>query len=182
MQDATKATILALDPANTTGYAISDGTRSAYGTWDLTKWGTGHPGNRLVRLHELLVKTIRDNAVTLIAFEAASFGGINQATKAAHNELRGVIRMTAAEAGIPCREYQPTTIKKFATGHGHASKEQMIRAARTMLGLVTESDDVADAAWILALAQDDVKRPYVGKQKPQRRTARPRKKAEKRLF
>ena len=63
--------ILAIDPANTTGYALGDGQRAAYGTWDLTAWGTGHPGNRLVRLHELVGRTIRDNGVELIAFEAA---------------------------------------------------------------------------------------------------------------
>ena len=173
--------ILAIDPANTTGYALGDGQRAAYGTWDLTAWGTGHPGNRLVRLHELVGRTIRDNGVELIAFEAASFGGVNQATKAAHNELRGVIRLTAAEAGIQCQEYHPTTIKKFATGHGHATKQQMVRAAKTLLGLETESDDVADAAFILALAQRDVARPYVGRPVTTKKR-RPRKAKEKTLF
>jgi Holliday junction resolvasome RuvABC endonuclease subunit len=50
-------------------------------------------------------------------------------------------------------------IKKFVTGNGHAKKDQMIRAARTILGLTTESDDEADACSVLALALYEEARP-----------------------
>jgi crossover junction endodeoxyribonuclease RuvC len=60
---------------------------------------------------------------------------------------RGVILQRCAEAGIEVKSYGATRIKKCITGNGHASKEQMQRTIKTLLGLsaVPEPNDVADA-------------------------------------
>ena len=60
---------------------------------------------------------------------------------------RGVILQRCAAAGIEVKSYGATRIKKCITGNGHASKEQMQRTIKTLLGLsaVPEPNDVADA-------------------------------------
>lgn len=144
--------ILALDPANVTGAALSNGTQTVYCRWELVE---PHKPNehRLLVLYNRVRQAIEDNGVELIAFEEASFGSINPDVQAKHNELRGIIKLAAAEAGVKTVGYHPTTIKKFATGDGRAGKPQMIRAAETLLGLDTDDDNIADAAFILAMAQ-----------------------------
>ncbi len=60
---------------------------------------------------------------------------------------RGVILQRCAALGIEVRSFSATRIKKCITGNGHASKEQMQRTIKTLLGLseVPEPADVADA-------------------------------------
>ena len=146
--------ILALDPANVTGVAMSNGAQTVYCRWELKE---KHKPNehRLLVLYTRVRQAIEDNGVELIAFEEASFGSVNRNTQAMHNELRGIIKLAAAEAGLKTVGYHPTAIKKFATGDGRAGKPQMIRAAKTLLGLDTDDDNIADAAFILAMAQQD---------------------------
>ncbi len=137
--------ILAVDPANLCGYAHSAGH---HGTWDI-----GRSVSRLAVFRDLLHKARRDWGIDLIAYEDASFGGKNQATKAAHNELRGMIKLVASEIGAKTLSYMPSTIKKFATGNGGADKSQMMRACKTILGIMPRDDNEADALWILEAAR-----------------------------
>ncbi len=60
---------------------------------------------------------------------------------------RGVILQRCAQAGIVVRSFGATRIKKSITGNGRASKEQIQRTIKTLLGLsaVPEPNDVADA-------------------------------------
>ena len=60
---------------------------------------------------------------------------------------RGVILARCAAAGVEVKSFGATRIKKCITGNGHASKEQMQRTIKTILGLsaVPEPADVADA-------------------------------------
>lgn len=175
---------LALDLANKTGWAIGDGTRIDVGVWDLTFGAVRHCGGRLVRLRNLLIETIRTCEVRRLAMEASSFGSNNQATAAAHNELRGIARLVACEMGLPIVEHKPKTIKAFA-GYGGASKLQMIRAAKTLLGVDARDDNEADAAFVLALDLDQQQRPWAwaakaAARKPKR--SRKRKPTERRFF
>jgi crossover junction endodeoxyribonuclease RuvC len=60
---------------------------------------------------------------------------------------RGVILQRCAAAGIEVKSFAATRIKKCITGNGHASKEQMQKTIRTILGLreLPKPADVADA-------------------------------------
>ena len=142
--------ILALDPATRTGYAHSAGR---YGVWDLGIRGTEHEGRRLVRLRDQLLAAHGAWGFNRLAFEEASFGSHNPSVQAFHNELRGVIKHVAAELQVPFVGYHIGTIKAFACGNGHAKKDQMIRAAKTVLGIETTDDNVADALFVLELAK-----------------------------
>jgi len=148
--------ILALDPANQTGWAYltADGRR-LFGTWGIAKPGDDHPGERLRRLRDGLVEFLEVYPADVIACEDAHFGSRNHETAAMHSELRGIIKLLAAEHGAIYVAYKPATIKKFATGHGHARKPQVMRACKTVLGIEPEDDNVADALFILELARQD---------------------------
>lgn len=60
---------------------------------------------------------------------------------------RGVILLTAMQAGIPVSHYAATQVKKILTGNGRAPKEQMQLAIQRELSLakLPEPADVADA-------------------------------------
>ncbi len=64
-------------------------------------------------------------------------------------QARGVALAVAARAGLPVFEYAPAEVKRAFTGNGRASKDQMIRTARMLLGADPALSDEADA---LALA------------------------------
>lgn len=147
--------ILALDPANLTGYAHSNGE---HGTWDITITPRGkpeHPGNRLLVFEATLVMTIRQWGCDFLAAEDASFGSNNPHTAAQHNELKGVILRVAAEhcPEATLKFFGPSTIKLYATGDGRAKKPAMIKAFERHFGYKPRDDNEADALWVLELAK-----------------------------
>lgn len=62
-------------------------------------------------------------------------------------EVGACIRMALASLQVPFVEIPPSSLKIFATGHGGATKEQMVAAARARGGR-PRNDDEADA-WLL---------------------------------
>lgn len=146
--DGTKGCILALDPAAKTGWATSDGR---HGVWILQKGKSS--AERLSTLRYHIIEEAGFTALQLIAYEDASFGSRNPAVQALHNELRGVIKLVAHDLDIPSVGYKPAAIKKYATGSGSSKKDQMIRAAKTLLNIETTDDNVADALFILEFAK-----------------------------
>ena len=83
----------------------------------------------------------------LVAIERYNPGGVQGFTMAHLGELGGVVRCNLAARGIAWLEVPPATIKKLATGHGNANKEEMIAAARAAGATVANSDE-ADAYWL----------------------------------
>ena len=75
----------------------------------------------------------------------------NQTTVIGVAEARGVILLSAAQAGVPIFEYIPMQVKQAVTGYGKAVKKQIQEMTRILLHLeaVPKPDDTADA---LALA------------------------------
>jgi crossover junction endodeoxyribonuclease RuvC len=66
-------------------------------------------------------------------------------------EVRGVVLLAAAQAGIPSYSYTPREIKATVAGYGHADKQQVQQMVRSMLDLC-ETPEPADAADALAVA------------------------------
>lgn len=132
--------VLALDPANKTGFALSSGWT---GTWDLTK-----APNRLVELARLLRNELEQKPVDIIAYEDASFGGINRNTQASHNELAGIIKLIAAERGCEVISYKPSSIKSYACIPQKSPKSASITACERLLQRYPKDDNEADAIWI----------------------------------
>jgi crossover junction endodeoxyribonuclease RuvC len=77
------------------------------------------------------------------------FSGVSPRSALVLGQARGVALAAAARAGLPVFEYAPSEVKLAFTGSGRASKDQMLRTARSLLGVEADLADEADA---LALA------------------------------
>ena len=73
------------------------------------------------------------------------FAGVSPRSALVLGQARGVALAAAARAGLPVFEYQPSEVKLAFTGNGRASKEQMLRTARALLGVDADLADEADA-------------------------------------
>lgn len=72
----------------------------------------------------------------------------------------GVVEAVATRHGLPVLDMPPSTIKKFATGHGHASKQDMMAAAK-QFGYKSDNEHEADAVCLLKYAEKNVEWPNV---------------------
>ncbi|MCX7933677.1 MAG: crossover junction endodeoxyribonuclease RuvC [Planctomycetota bacterium] len=105
---------------------------------------------RLVEIHLGLQAAIR-RLTPAIAVVETVYAGDNIRTALAIGEGRGVAILSAAELGVDIAGLEPALVKRAVTGTGRASKEQVLRMVRVLLGLPQPpaTDHEADA---LALA------------------------------
>ena len=90
--------------------------------------------NRLQELAGDLSDVIRRYQPGALALEKVYIKG-NRSAASAVERATGVVMLTSAEAGIPVREYIPSTIKKVVTGDGRATKEAVKRSLWKILRL-----------------------------------------------
>ncbi len=155
---ATSGGILALDLATRTGaaYMRRDSVFGWADVWDLGTPGD-HLGNQLARLRDLLDETIERYPVRIVYAEHGARGSVAFRALEFHGEMRGVLLCWAADRGLPVRFVNPSTLKKWATGNGHAEKSQMISAAQTLSGNPDIRDDnAADACNLAFYARDEL--------------------------
>lgn len=146
--------VLGVDPGlATTGWGVvekSAGTirLQSYGAI-LTPAGTPLP-ERLRCLRRDLLKLIEVHAPAVLAIEQLYFAKF-AVSIASTAQARGVILVTAAEAGVPIVEYNPRAVKVATTGFGSANKIQIQSMLQRYfkLTVLPQPDDAADA---LALA------------------------------
>ena len=93
--------------------------------------------SRLQELSTDLSDVIRRHGPAALALEKVYIKG-NRSAASAVERATGVVMLAAAEAGIPVREYTPSTIKKIVTGDGAATKDEVQRTLRKTLHLVEE--------------------------------------------
>lgn len=142
--------ILAIDPATRCGYAHSDGR---HGVWLLA-------GDESAKLSQLRANVRAMGQVEMIAVEQASYGagkrkgsGIQWSQIVWQNMMLGVIKQVARELGATVQGFHPSTIKSFMAGSGRATKDQVRRAVKKLLGIETVDDNDSDAVAILELAK-----------------------------
>lgn len=106
----------------------------------------------------LRLKTIYDDMTTILTTYKPDvmsieklFFNTNITTGIDVAEARGVILLSAVNAGVPIYEYTPLQVKQSVVGYGRAEKQQVMEMTRKILGLAKtpKPDDTADA---LALA------------------------------
>ena len=64
-----------------------------------------------------------------------SFVGADARTALSVGQARGAVLVACALGGVPAAEYAPNRVKQAVCGYGHASKEQIQRMVKVLLGL-----------------------------------------------
>jgi len=144
--------ILALDLATKTGWAHSDGSS---GVQDFKPRRGDSPGMRWVEFQAWLRRILDACPTDVIAYEQAHHRG-GAATHVAHS-LIGIVEKVAAERNIELTNRHTATIKKYATGNGRASKEDMMEAGRNSFGIDFIDDNECDAVWLLELVVEELR-------------------------
>lgn len=106
--------------------------------------------DRLAHIHrevERLLKRFRPDS---IAVEQV-FQAFNVKSALQLSQVRGVVLLAAARAGLPVSEYSALTIKRSVVGYGRAEKHQVQKMVQRLLDL-SELPQPADAADALAVA------------------------------
>lgn len=153
--------ILALDIGIKTGYAIwtTHGesihvTTSLFSGVKEFKFKRGDsPDIRFLMFQAWLKRVVRTYNIKLIIYEKAFLRG-----GAASDFLKGfilIIRMVAVEFDCSYVGLMGTSLKKYATGNGRASKEEMVLTATQRYGKVKD-DNQADALHLLAYARENL--------------------------
>jgi Holliday junction resolvasome RuvABC endonuclease subunit len=134
--------VFALDLGSKSGFAILKDDQITIGTKKL-RHDKRASGVRALDFYRWLTQMIREHNIGQVFFERVY---AHSGTEAAH--LYGYFMHTLAavceEHGIRCVGIPVTTIKKFATGRGNATKEEMIASARSR-GFNPVDDNSADA-------------------------------------
>lgn len=105
---------------------------------------------RLAFIQGELVKLVRRFHPNSIALEQV-FQAYNVKTALQLSQVRGVVQLTAACAGLPVSEYSALTVKNSVVGYGRAAKHQVQLMVQRLLGLEALPQPV-DAADALAVA------------------------------
>lgn len=147
--------VLGVDPGSqATGYGVIEvrGGRTSVVTHGVVRPPRGGPlPRRLLTVGDRLREVLAATGASEVAVETM-FQGKNPRSAHVLAQVRGVVLLTAAQAGCEVFEYAPMQVKQAATGYGRADKEQV----RTMVGLLLSLDppprstDVTDAlavAW-----------------------------------
>jgi crossover junction endodeoxyribonuclease RuvC len=139
--------VLGIDPGSRRcGYGVvaRHGTRL-----ELVESGVLAPGElpvaeRLARILDGLGEVIDRAGPAEVSVEQV-FAGVSPRSALVLGQARGVALAAAARAGLPVYEYAPSEVKLAFTGSGRASKDQMLRTARMLLGAEARLSDEADA-------------------------------------
>lgn len=73
--------------------------------------------------------------------------------------VQGVVRDMLLAEGIPYGDVGPSSLKKYATGKGGASKTEMSLAAMKRGGVEIAEDNQCDAWWLWIMANDHLGQP-----------------------
>jgi crossover junction endodeoxyribonuclease RuvC len=120
-----------------TGYASAKAT----GVFKVRTTGM----RRLAEIRETMLDLALD--VDVVAIEEYAF---SRADAYAHElgELGGIVRLTLWQRRIPYVDIPPASLKRFATGKGNASKDEVLAAAIRRFEFEGSNNNEADA-WIL---------------------------------
>jgi crossover junction endodeoxyribonuclease RuvC len=139
--------VLGIDPGSRRcGYGV---VARRGGRLELLESGVLAPGDRpmaerLAVILEGLSEVIGRTGPAEVSVEQV-FAGVSPRSALVLGQARGVALAAAARAGLPVHEYAPSEVKLAFTGSGRASKDQMLRTARMLLGAACGRSDEADA-------------------------------------
>ncbi len=148
--------ILALDLASETGFAVQRANGEVV-TGVMCFLSTLNPGSRWIRFKDWLKGIIDFEDPQRIIFEEPFIHMKHRSGIGLSYGFKTILEMLAAQHEIPCHGIAPTVLKKWATGHGNASKTQMAVFARSM-GWNLTNDNEIDARFLLHHATESIRR------------------------
>lgn len=145
--------ILALDLATKSGWAYRKGKEIKSGVESFAIKRGDSPGIRFLKFRSWLEKMVKDVEPEIIIYERPHHRG-GSATEVLVG-LSTRVQEVAAKNKIEYKAVHTTTLKKFFTGSGRASKKDMIKEAKKRFPEQNIQDDnQADALSVLAFAID----------------------------
>lgn len=140
-QQLRKEDVLALDIASQTGfYSISES-----GAWNFYESKIRNNNKKHKAFRDTVMGFILKYDIKMIVAEGVNVGTHFAGIKGL-SELHGILLEICDELDLPEPEYiNPTTLKKWATGNGRATKLDMIRACEQKYKYRPKTDDEADA-------------------------------------
>lgn len=118
---------------------------------------------RLPEIARRAVEYVKDSDLVLIE------GYLNKSFSAGITGMvHGAVRAALIEQGLKYATLPPTSLKKFATGRGNATKTDMALAALKRGGLEFRDDNECDSWWLYVAAAEHLGEPVVDMPKIQR--------------
>ncbi|MDD3581490.1 MAG: crossover junction endodeoxyribonuclease RuvC [Desulfobacca sp.] len=99
---------------------------------------------RLLRIYQRLTELLGMQPPGALAVEEV-FLARNVQSALKLGQVRGVVLLAAAQAGVPVFEYSPLVLKKAVVGYGQASKDQVKMMVEQLLGQTVTNHNAADA-------------------------------------
>ncbi|MBM4274316.1 MAG: crossover junction endodeoxyribonuclease RuvC [Deltaproteobacteria bacterium] len=99
---------------------------------------------RLRQIYDALVGLIQDHQPQALALEEI-FLAANVHSAFILGQVRGVVLLAAAQAGVPIFYYPALVVKKAVVGYGQATKAQVQLMVEQLLGVKTDCQHAADA-------------------------------------
>lgn len=145
----------------------------------MTATGLAHTAGDLACWHLIRPKSVKDRRLGEIKAQVRSYSTRanfvlvemlppNMKGAGITGMVQGVIRDMLIEAGIPYGDIGPSSLKKYATGRGGASKTEMSLAAMKRGGVELAENNLCDAWWLWAMANDYLDQPVFQLPKVQR--------------
>lgn len=152
MTSPTSSFFLGIDPSlNSSGIAIISGEKC----WaHVLKPGKLREGKRLKYQMDRLKEILKEfDKISAVGIEGPAYEAATRADDM--GQIRGTYLYVLEDLGIEnVTKLPPTSVKKYATGTGSASKDLVMYEARSEWpGTTFETDDAADAAWMAAIAR-----------------------------
>jgi Holliday junction resolvasome RuvABC endonuclease subunit len=145
--------ILALDFGTKCGWAIGTPGNEISGTENFKSRASDSRGMVFVRFDRWINEMLCDHKPALVVHERPHLRG--RAASEVLNGMLGFMVKACRVHGVQYSDCASTTLKKFATGKGNASKEKMMEAYREKWKKDPISHDEADARWLLEWAQNE---------------------------
>ena len=146
----TKKIILGIDPgiANT-GYGVVESHANRHTARDFGNIRTSPktaPEVRLKQIYDVVTRLIAEHTIESVVLEDIFFSK-NVSSAFAVGEVKGIVKLAAANADCPVTLYTPTQVKQAIVGYGKATKQQMQKMVQALLKLKEppRPDHAADA-------------------------------------
>lgn len=140
--------ILGIDPSTYTGLCLLDGDQA---TTKLLNFSSYKGFKRIDLLYKSLANFVDDSNPDLAVIEGYAYG--NKFSLVLMAEIGAMYRKVLFDRKVSWYTVPPTTLKKFATGKGTASKDDMKSSVIAKWGFSSEFDDIIDAYALARIGQ-----------------------------